>query len=222
VAGAAALLLAARPSLTPDQVKSALMRSASPMPNFASKDQGAGRLRVDVALTTAPDPAFVQAPTSSGLGSIDASRGGRYVQAACGLIQGEIDVRCEPWNGSAWTGSAWTGSAWTGSAWTGSAWTGSAWTGSAWTGGTWTGSAWTGSAWTGSAWTGSAWTGSAWTGSAWTGSAWTGSAWTGSAWTGNTYDEDDVFATAWWGPSPPPGTVVPGEVSAPVTPAPVR
>jgi len=44
------------------------------------------------------------------------------------VIQGEIDVRCEPWNGSAWTGSAWTGSAWTGSAWTGSAWTGSAWT----------------------------------------------------------------------------------------------
>ena len=41
------------------------------------------------------------------------------------VIKGEIDVRCEPWNGSAWTGSAWTGSAWTGSAWTGSAWTAS-------------------------------------------------------------------------------------------------
>ncbi|MBV9098841.1 MAG: hypothetical protein JO079_12370, partial [Frankiaceae bacterium] len=34
------------------------------------------------------------------------------------VIQGEMDVRCEPWDGSAWTGSAWTGSAWTGSAWT--------------------------------------------------------------------------------------------------------
>ena len=164
VAGAAALLVAARPSLTPDQLKSVLKRSASPMPTFAAADQGAGRLRVDRALVTEPDATFVQSPISSGLGSIDASRGGRRVQTDCrndgviDVIQGEIDVRCEAWSGSAWTGSAWTGSAWTGSAWTGSAWTGSAWTGS----------------------------------------AWTGSAWTGSAWNGNTYDDDPVFATAWW------------------------
>jgi len=226
VSGAAALLLAARPELTPDQVKSLLTRTADPMTGVSTAMQGRGRLDVAEALTIDPGPAQWQTATASGLGSIDASRGGRRVQTDCGqdgtieVIQGEIDVRCEPWNGSAWTGSAWTGSAWTGSAWTGSAWTGSAWTGSAWTGsawtgsawtgGTWTGSAWTGSAWTGSAWTGSAWTGSAWTGSAWTGSAWTGSAWTGSAWTTGEYDEE-LFFTAWWGVNPPAGTRIPGE-----------
>ncbi|HEU5084984.1 MAG TPA: S8 family serine peptidase [Acidimicrobiales bacterium] len=231
-AGAVALLLDARPDLTPDQVKRLLTSTANPLSGAAVSQQGAGRLDLAEALTAGAGRPSWQTATSTGLGSIEASRGGLHVSTDCGedgttdVIEGEIDVRCEPWSGSAWTGSAWTGSAWTGSAWTGSAWTGSAWTGSAWTGsawtgsawtgGTWTGSAWTGSAWTGSAWTGSAWTGSAWTGSAWTGSAWTGSAWTGSAWTSAAYEGDgDLFLTAWWGMNPPAGVHVAGELPAP-------
>ncbi len=227
--GVAALLVDANPALTPDQVKALLVNTADPIRKNDWTTQGAGRVDLAEALVTDPGPAHWQQADATGLGSIEASRGDQHVQTDCGedgtteVIEGEIDVRCEAWDGSAWTGSAWTGSAWTGSAWTGSAWTGSAWTGSAWTGsawtgsawtgGTWTGSAWTGSAWTGSAWTGSAWTGSAWTGSAWTGSAWTGSAWTGSAWTTGAYesDDDDQFATAWWGMYPPAGVHVAGE-----------
>jgi len=224
--GLAALLLQAHPTWTPDQVKTALKSTASPMPTFTANGQGSGRVNLAAAMTANPGAAVQQSPSSTGLGPIENSRGGQHVTASCNgaqtVIQGEIDVRCEPWNGSAWTGSAWTGSAWTGSAWTGSAWTGSAWTGSAWTGAAWTGSAWTGgawtggswqgSAWTGSAWTGSAWTGSAWTGSAWTGSAWTGSAWTGSAWTSAMYDD---FLTAFWGNKAPWWKHVAGEVSEP-------
>jgi serine protease AprX len=209
-AGVVALMLQAHPTWTPDQVKSALKRTANPISGYGVHGQGAGRINLVGAMTVDPGAAIQQVVAGTGLGSLEASRGGQNVQTSCNgvitLIQGEVDARCEPWDGSAWTGSAWTGSAWTGSAWTGSAWTGSAWTGSAWTNASWTGSAWTGgawtgaswqgSAWTGSAWTGSAWTGSAWTGSAWTGSAWTGSAWTGSAWTGAEYDD---FLTAFWG-----------------------
>jgi len=230
--GAVALLLDQRPELTPDQVKGVLTATANPLSGATAGQQGAGRLDLAEALTAPAGPASWQTASSTGLGSIEASRGGMHVSTDCGedgttdAIEGEIDLRCEEWNGSAWTGSAWTGSAWTGSAWTGSAWTGSAWTGSAWTGsawtgsawtgGTWTGSAWTGSAWTGSAWTGSAWTGSAWTGSAWTGSAWTGSAWTGSAWTSAAYEaDDDLFLTAWWGMYPPVDVHVPGEPPGP-------
>jgi serine protease AprX len=224
VSGLAAQLLEARPDLTPDQVKAILKGTASPMPSLTPAFQGAGRVNLAAAMT-ATAPTATQVRTANGLGSIEASRGGMNVQTDCNgdgvleLIQGEIDARCEAWNGSAWTGSAWTGSAWTGSAWTGSAWTGSAWTGSAWTGSAWTGSAWTGGTWSGSAWTGSAWTGSAWTGSAWTGSAWTGSAWTGSAWTGSAWTTaeyaDDLYLTAFWGPKPKPGKYVPGEEYTP-------
>jgi serine protease AprX len=224
--GLAALLVQAHPSWTPDQVKSALVHTAQPMSNYGANNQGAGRVNVAAASQADPGPATQQSPSGTGLGSLEASRGGLHVTATCNglptVVVGEMDARCEPWDGSAWTGSAWTGSAWTGSAWTGSAWTGSAWTGSAWTGAAWTGSAWTGgtwtggswqgSAWTGSAWTGSAWTGSAWTGSAWTGSAWTGSAWTGSAWTSAVYDD---FLTAFWGNKAPWWHHVNGEQSDP-------
>jgi len=179
--GAAALLLAARPELTPDQVKALLTRTADPLAGVPTSRQGAGRLDLGEALTADPGPARWQQPTATGLGSIDAARGGQYVQADCGQdgtieqISGEIDVRCEPWNGSSWTGSSWTGSSWTGSSWTGSSWTGSSWTGSSWTG-----------------------------------SSWTGSSWTGSSWTTGTYDEE-LFLTAFWGFNPPAGVVLPGE-----------
>ena len=193
--GLAALLVQAHPTWTPDQVKAALKSTASPISGYSANNQGSGRVNLVAAMAANPGAA-TQSPSSTGLGSIEGSRANQHVTAVCNgvstVIQGEIDVRCEPWNGSAWTGSAWTGSAWTG--------------------GTWNGGPWQGSAWTGSAWTGSAWTGSAWTGSAWTGSAWTGSAWTGSAWTGAVYDD---FLTAFWGNRAPWWKHIPGEVSEP-------
>ena len=223
--GLAALVIAAHPGYTPDQVKAVLVAGADPIRGLSRSAEGAGRVRVDQAIKASPGPARQQASPATGLGSLEASRGGRDVTASCNgtptLIQGEIDVRCNVWNPAAWTGSSWTGSSWTGSSWTGSSWTGSSWTGSSWTGGSWTGSSWTGSSWTGSSWTGSSWTGSSWTGSSWTGSSWTGSSWTGSSWTGSSWtgsswtgDSWGGSQTAFWGGQPKAGDHVAGEVAA--------
>jgi serine protease AprX len=230
--GLAALVLAAHPEYTPDQVKRVLMGTASPIVGVPATDQGTGRVNVTSALTAAPGPASWQVGVATGLGSIELSRGGLNVETFCPgkttstLIKGEIDVRCEAWNGSSWTGSSWTGSSWTGSSWTGSSWTGSSWTGSSWTGSSWTGSSWTGGSWTGSSWTGSSWTGSSWTGSSWTGSSWTGSSWTGSSWTGSSwtgsswttgvYETGETFLTAFWGQKPKAGKKVAGEQNEPL------
>ncbi|MEO6205521.1 MAG: S8 family serine peptidase [Mycobacteriales bacterium] len=224
--GLAALVVAANPSYTPDQVKRVLTSTANPLAGKPANDQGAGRVNLAKALTADPGPAISQTGSSNGLGSIEASRGGYNVTANCAgtatLIKGEIDNRCEAWNGSTWTGSTWTGSTWTGSTWTGSTWTGSTWTGSTWTNAAWTGSTWTGGQWTGSTWTGSTWTGSTWTGSTWTGSTWTGSTWTGSTWTGSTWTtaEYDEFLTAFWGNRPGPGKRVAGENNDPASDSP--
>jgi serine protease AprX len=164
--GAAALVVAAHPGITPNEVKGRLLGYALPSETQAPLIEGHGFLN---AYSAATGPALTYDPNAA--------------VAAEHRDMGRPPTLAESWAASTWNTANWDGSAWTGSAWTGSAWTGSAWNGSAWTGSAWTGSAWTGSSWTGSAWTGSAWTGSAWTGSAWTGSAWTGSAWTGSAWT---------------------------------------
>ncbi|MDQ1687472.1 MAG: serine protease AprX [Frankiaceae bacterium] len=220
-AGGVALLLAAHPTWTPDQVKRVLMATAKTIRSADAAAQGSGRINLAQATTSDPGPATWQSPSSSGLGSIEASRGSAHVQTSCGgtqtVIQGEMDVRCEAWNGSQWTGSQWTGSQWTGSQWTGSQWTG----------GTWTGASWQGSAWTGSQWTGSQWTGSQWTGSQWTGSQWTGSQWTGSQWTGAKWDAprdasllSSMWGVAFFGDQPPYYQAVAGEISAAAPPTP--
>lgn len=127
--GAAAVLLSARPELTPDQVKSLLTRTADPIANAGTGVQGSGRIDIAESLTADPGPATWQTASASGLGSIEASRGGRWVQTDCGndgttdVIEGEIDTRCEAWNGSSWSGSSWSGSSWSGSSWSNGSWT---------------------------------------------------------------------------------------------------
>ncbi|MDQ6851918.1 MAG: S8 family serine peptidase, partial [Actinomycetota bacterium] len=139
--GAVALLLAARPHLTPDQVKHILTTAAKPLATTPATAQGAGRLTLRDSDDLRAGRRTQQEPVAGGMGSLEASRGGRHVQVDCGedgsvdVIVGEITANCQPWTGSSWTGSSWTGSSWTGSSWTGSSWTGSSWTGSSWTGG---------------------------------------------------------------------------------------
>jgi serine protease AprX len=221
--GVVALMLSARPDLTPDEVKQRLMATATPVAHAEPLAQGRGRISYAGAVT-APSVPAAQPRRATGLGSLEASRGGTHVVAECGgtptEIRGEIDVRCQPWDAAAWAGSPWTGAAWTGSAWAGSAWNGIAWKGSAWADATWTGIAWKGGAWTAGSWQGSAWNGAgtgAWTGiawkdAAWTGIAWKASAWTAGEWTGAAYDSaPSDFQSAFWGAGPPPGRYLPGE-----------
>jgi serine protease AprX len=221
--GAVALLLQARPDLTPDQVKTILTRAAKPIAGTAADRQGAGRLSLAGALGRPAGPAATQTPIATGLGSLEASRGGHHVQTDCNgvttVIQGEIDVRCQPWDGASWTGASWTGASWTGASWTGASWTGASWTGGSWTGASWTGASWTGASWTGGSWFGASWTGASWTGASWTGASWTGASWTGASWTGGSWTGGSwssglggtPFLTAWWGDEPAADQHIAGE-----------
>ncbi len=203
VSGAAALLLSARPNLTPDQVKALLSGTADGQaitPKDARKS-GSGLLRVAAANST-PAPTTVQSwPAADGSGSLEAARGPIHVVVNGQVLVGEVTAQGAPWNGSRWTGSRWTGGKWAGSRWTDAEWMGSRWTGSRWTGSRWTGSRWTGTAWLGSRWTGGEWSSTSWSGSRWTGSRWTdaswtsvewdGSRWTGSRWTGSRWTQSN-------------------------------
>jgi serine protease AprX len=219
--GIAALLIAARPSLTPDQVKHLLRTTAVPLSGETANEQGAGRIRLAAALTADPGPAYTQTPTATGLGSIEKSRGGYNVVTDCGGvltdIVGEIDTRCEPWDPATWTGSMWKDDSWTGSMWKGAEWTGSMWKGLDWSASTWDGSMWKGGTWTGASWQGeSAWTGSMWKGSMWKESDFTTGTYDEiSVFTTSVYDEADTFLNAWWGHNPPFNKTFPGEVSDP-------
>jgi serine protease AprX len=172
VSGAAALLLSARPDLSPDQVKSLLMRTAHGVGGAGPRDEGAGLVSVYRAVWGRTGNATQNFPQSTGGGSLDASRGTHIVTLDGVPLIGEQDifgaafdsaaVASDEENHVAWQQGTWNGTVWTGSSWAGSSWAGSSWAGSSWAGSSWAGSSWAGSSWAGSSWAGSSWASNVW------------------------------------------------------------
>ncbi len=168
--GAAALVLAANPSLTPDELKARLLGTTSPGPVGNPFVDGHGALNAYAAATAGP-----MNLSQSVLGTALTLLGATVSLAPVANL-------ADTWNASLWSGLSWPegsggGPAWNGSAWNGSAWNGFTWTSHAWNDGGWANAAWNGEAWDGSAWDGTAWQGSAWNSAAWNGAAWDASEW---------------------------------------------
>ncbi len=166
--GAAALVLADNPGLTPDQVKARLLGTTNPGPVGNPFVDGHGALNAYAAATAGPM-------------NLSQSAAGLPPTLLGTTVQLSPTGPADTWNASLWSGTSWnpgpSGTTWGGWAWNGSDWNGFTWTGRAWNEGDWDGAAWNGEDWTGRAWNDSAWAGSAWTGSAWNGSSWNSSAW---------------------------------------------
>jgi serine protease AprX len=187
VSGAVALLLQARPSLSPDQVKAALTSSADPLPQASTQARGAGLLDV-YAATYAPVGSSSQTwSKSTGLGTLEGARGSAHIGDTGTDLTGEQDIFGDPWNAAAWSAAsaahaAWDGGNWNGHTWSGSCWCASSWSGTSWQGHSWSGDTWAGSAWTGHSWSGESWYGHSWSGSGWVGHSWSGHSWSGALW----------------------------------------
>jgi len=165
--GAAALVLADNPGLSPDQIKARLLGNTSPGPVGNPFVDGHGALNAYAAATSGPMD-FAQSAASL----IPTSLGATVSLAPTGPV--------DTWNTSLWSGLSWNQLPSDGSAWNGYAWTGADWNG--WTSKAWNDDAWTGAAWNGEDWGSKAWNEAAWDGSAWDGSAWDSSVWNSSAW----------------------------------------
>lgn len=195
VTGAVALLLQEHPQLTPDQVKKMLMQSTHNLSGFPPglmKEHG--ELDMDKLLTESVPRADGQSGLkwSTGVGSLELSRGGANLSMNGVLLQGEEDIFGMPFDSTAmaaleaadqsWSGGTWNGSSWSGSSWSGSSWSGSSWSNISWGGSSWSGSSWSGSSWSGNSWSGSSWSGSSWSGDSWSGSSWSSDGWLGASW----------------------------------------
>jgi len=168
--GAAALVLADNPGLTPDQVKARLLGDAAPGPIGNPFVDGHGALDAYAAATSAPmnfsQSAASLTPTSNN--STVALSPIRPVDTWNPNLWSGISITQTQSNGWTWNGAAWNGPDWNGWVWTNKAWNGWGWNGAAWNGVAWSGSAWDSAVWQGSAWSGAAW-GSNWTTRDWNG-----------------------------------------------------
>jgi serine protease AprX len=166
--GAAALVMARNPGLTPNQLKARLLGTTSPGPVGNPFADGHGALDAYAAATAGPMNLSQRAPLLPALPGI--------------TVQLSPSGPASTWNPGLWSGVTWTpgpsdDQPWPGRAWNGADWNGFVWTGRAWNTGDWAGAAWNGASWTGRAWNDSAWAGSSFNGRAWNGSAWNSSAW---------------------------------------------
>jgi Subtilase family len=132
-------------------------------------------------------------PFSTGLGSLELSRGGDHISIDGVELTGNQDIFGNPFDLSSLATAEANGSSWSGGAWNGSTWSGSSWSGHSWSGHSWSGHSWSGSSWSGSTWSGNTWSGSSWSGSTWSGISWSGASWSGDAWSG------DVWMSVDWG-----------------------
>jgi len=161
--GAAALVLAANPGLTPDEVKARLLGNTNPGPVGNPFVDGHGALNAYAAATSGPM-------------DLHQSTGG-LVGAVLGATVSLSPVgSADTWNPSLWSGLT-LAQAPGGGTWNGWSWNGSDWNGWVWNDGGWAGAAWNGEDWSGWAWNDAGWAGSAWAGAAWNGSAWDSSGW---------------------------------------------
>ncbi len=187
VSGAAALLLQADPTLTPDAVKAALTSTAQPVRGADRRDVGAGQLDVAKAVGVVQRakagswPARAQIsqrqsfPTSTALGSLESSRGTSHLaDPETGQeLRGEVDVQGRTWDGAAWNRAAAEDATWVGGSYLGVVWTGDSWSSAtAWKGVRWSGVRWSGVRWSDTSWDGVRWSGVRWSSSRYDGVRW--------------------------------------------------
>jgi serine protease AprX len=147
VAAAAAELLAQHPSWTPDQVKGALMVTATPEPKAAPGSLGVGDVNIGTARHYWKSPPNPNASLN------------RFVTTAADGTRA--------FDGTAWQTAALASKAWDAAAWSDVAWSDAAWSTVAWSDVAWADVAWDSIAYGTVAWSDVAWSDAAWADAAW-------------------------------------------------------
>ena len=188
--GAAALLFEARPSLTPDQAKAILMRTAQPLVSL-DPAQGRGMISIDDAISFARLALLLpSAPAprqdSSGLGTLEATRAGEHVVAPSTgeALVGEVDALGSRWNAKAWMTAQARGSSWTGGNWNGRTWAGTTWVDKKLQAATWSGLSWAGVPWESYPFSEDKWEARSWRGDNWEARSWRARSWRARSWRG--------------------------------------
>jgi serine protease AprX len=186
---AVALMLQAKPTATPDQIKSWIVQSATYVPNGIAGTMGLKELNVNAALARSSIAVTAQAwSKSNGSGTLDEARGDSRVMFDNVALTGENTV-WGPMTTATWAAKANTGDSWVGGKWMGFTVAGDGWTGTSWASKTWASTTWTSKPWTGA---------SSWTDPGWTARTWSARTWSAGTWSARTWSSDD-WSSSYWG-----------------------
>jgi serine protease AprX len=182
MSGAAALVISQRPSITPDQLKSLLVKNTKGFHGNTNL-KGSGELALGSVLNTATSSATQSFTASTGKGSLEQARGDYHVIDKNGnQLTGERDIFGNSLDTTALAAAEQSATAWNGGTFNSATWSGSSWSGSSWSSGTWSGSSWSGSSWSSRSWSTGTWSAGSWSTGSWTTGSWSCGGWDTGSW----------------------------------------
>jgi len=142
VSAAAAQILAAHPSWTPDQVKGALMLTARPANDAAPGSVGVGVVDAGkaVAVTNPPNP-------NAALN--------KYVVSASGGSGKVFDAAS--WASVAQSNASWASASWASASWASASWSSASWASASWASASWASASWASASWASASWANASW-----------------------------------------------------------------
>jgi serine protease AprX len=184
VAGVAALLYQANPSLTPNAVKSILMGSTFRAARYRNGG-GSGMVDAGTAVANVNGGVWVNQglTRSTGSGSLEGSRGRFHVDADLAddgrpdLVFGEQDVLGEPWDSTSWSSTSWSSNSWSSTSWSSLISVNAGWSSTSWSSTSWSGMAWNSTSWSSNSWSSTSWSSTSWSSTSWSSTSWSSNAW---------------------------------------------
>ena len=132
ISGLAAQVLARNPSWTPDQVKSALMRRARPVPQSSQRSCGVGQVNAVQSVLATPDTPNPNEALN------------RFLRTAA---DGSTVFDAVSWTDVSWSDVSWDAVSWSDVSWSDVSWDAVSWSDVSWTDVSWSDVSWTDVSW---------------------------------------------------------------------------
>lgn len=172
VAGAAALVLAANPTLTPNQVKYVLTQTAKPYTGVARTTQGAGAVDAAAAVTMAVTGVVGQANLHQRPSNVFA-RSIHSLAVGAPLVWRDPNYLGRTWSSASWDTVSWDSASWDNLSWESINWAMANWTSVSWESLTgWSSGSWNSGSWDSGSWDSGSWDSGSWDSGAWDSGQW--------------------------------------------------
>jgi serine protease AprX len=164
VAGMAALMLQAIPSLTNNQVKGVLMKHHA---NFSSIAYTSW-LGNQGGLLNQGAVGHNDATSNQGLTWSQAYDSQHQAILAFGIWWTDVTWASASWNSSSWP-SSWNSGSWNSGSWNGTAYSSGSWNSGSWNSGSWNSGSWNSGSWNSGSWNSGSWNSASWNSGSWNG-----------------------------------------------------